>query len=108
MALLVLHDPYEWFDPERGRQGVLIHSSQIGGREHMVVRERPSEMTWRDVWKVLDGGLPPYVISGEWDDPEPDGGRNHPYGADAYQIEICGRVYIFPNKEAADAHQRTR
>ena len=61
MAFLVLHDPYEWFDPEKGRQGSLVHTSQIFARE-----EKPQpKITWQDVWSQLD-------------------------------------------KEAADAHQRTR
>lgn len=53
MALVSLYDPYEWFDPERGRQGVLVHTSQFDsirpGRRTPV--ETP-ETAWRRVWET--------------------------------------------------------
>ena len=66
--------------------------------------------------------LPPYVVAGEWRDPEwialsqdaarPKsreelqrliaGPRRHPYGAEAHQVMVGGEVWIFPDKRRAD------
>lgn len=107
MALVILHDPYEWFDPERGRQGVLIHTSQLDGRKHMVYSE-PTR-AWPEVWSEFDN-LPPFIIDGEWVDPKPmQATRRHPYGVEAYQVTSTdGKVYIYPNEEAARAHEGSR
>ncbi len=50
--------------------------------------------------------LPPYVVAGEWEDPEPRHPamprRTHPYGPEAWQ-EVCGDgvARIFPTAGAA-------
>lgn len=50
--------------------------------------------------------LPPYVVKGQWIDPDPDpisGPRQHPYGLAAYQIGNVetGEVRIYPSRAAA-------
>jgi hypothetical protein len=53
MALVVVNDPYEWVDPEKGRQGILVHTSQFG---EFIPRVEPLPViTWNDVWEKYDG-----------------------------------------------------
>ena len=47
MALISLYDPYEWFDPERGRQqGILVHTSQLTAMRRVPERYVPEGRTW--------------------------------------------------------------
>lgn len=59
MALVSLYDPYEWVDPEKGRLGVLIHTSQIGpgipeDRWVDLGKLPKAVFDWTSVWAALD------------------------------------------------------
>lgn len=54
--------------------------------------------------------LPPFVVSGKWQDPDPPFlmPRSHPYGIEAFQIIDRDRLLIFPCKEAATAWEKQK
>jgi hypothetical protein len=53
MALVTLYDPYEWFDPEQGRVGILVHSSIFDRGPWPATPTYVEGDTWEEVWDKL-------------------------------------------------------